>query len=215
MSGQGAFKSRGAHCVPTSPTHHPPALPWRPVSMSHQPFWEHVLQHSCCSTFLWQRLFFLTSTQKLPSAQDSSFAFHRPGRRNTGGVWKKGRGETCAHTHTQIYVEIYISTGQNHEKWLNEWQSRVIGQERFQMTGWFFVLIQSQVTFIEAENDCSPVEWLVPCQWRGKTDLGGKKKNKREREKHITQLANLRYFKFTTSFYITENLKWTQSVQQK
>lgn len=58
----------------------PPPHPLR--GMSSHPFSEHVLQHSCCSTFRWHRLFFFTSTQKLPSAQDSSFAFHRPGRRD-------------------------------------------------------------------------------------------------------------------------------------
>lgn len=47
-------------------------VPLRPFPR--QPFCEHVRQHSCCSTFLWHRLFFFTSTQKLPSAQDSSFA---------------------------------------------------------------------------------------------------------------------------------------------
>lgn len=84
--------------VPTGAPPHPLSPPHsllHPVSMSCQPFCEHVLQHSCCSTFLWQRLFFLTSTQKLPSAQDSSFAFHRPGRRNTEGRLEGGGG-----THT-------------------------------------------------------------------------------------------------------------------
>lgn len=78
----------------------------------HQPFCEHVLQHSCCSTFLWQRLFFLTSTQKLPSAQDSSFAFHRPGRRRTGRrkegrrrrKWGKKRSWKRRHTHTHTQM---------------------------------------------------------------------------------------------------------------
>lgn len=92
-----------------------------PMSMSRQPFCEHVLQHSCCSTFLWQRLFFLTSTQKLPSAQDSSFAFHRPGRRNTRGDWKKGRGETCIHTHTNRRRNTHIHRAKPLE--MVEWQA--------------------------------------------------------------------------------------------
>lgn len=140
------------------PPHPPLHSLLRPVSMSRQPFCEHVLQHSCCSTFLWQRLFFLTSTQKLPSAQDSSFAFHRPGRRNTGGDWKKGRGETCIHTHTNTHRNTHIHRPKPLE--MVEWQaeprdwSGEVSDDRKR----FFFFIQSQVMFIEVENDCSPVE---------------------------------------------------------
>lgn len=108
MSGQGALRRRGAHWWPPHIPSPPPHSLLHPVSMSCQPFCEHVLQHSCCSTFLWQRLFFLTSTQKLPSAQDSSFAFHRPGRRNTGGRLEEGEGrKTHAHKHRHMWKHTY------------------------------------------------------------------------------------------------------------
>lgn len=141
----GGFEKEGCPLCP----HIPPALPLRPVSMSRHPFCEHVLQHSCCSTFLWQRLFFLTSTQKLPSAQDSSFAFHRPGRRETGGVWRDGHActhtNTCGNTHRAEPLETV--------EWQAEpcdWSGEGTGNRR--------VFIQSQVMFIEVENDCSPVD---------------------------------------------------------
>lgn len=139
--------------MPTVPPVPPPTpvLPLHPANTSRQPFCEHVLQHSCCSTFLWQRLFFLTSTQKLPSAQDSSFAFHRPGRRSVGvgrGVERRREREREIHKHMQEQARD---------------QSHVIGQQRFQMTGggfcfsFFFFLIQSQVMFIEVE--------MIAVQW--------------------------------------------------
>lgn len=80
--GEGFRRRRVAY--PPHPTSR--ALPLCAVTTLGHPFCEHVLQHSCCSTLLWQRLFLLTSTQKLPSAQDSSFAFHRAGRGDTKGV---------------------------------------------------------------------------------------------------------------------------------
>lgn len=53
--------------------------------MAAQPWNVHVLQQSCWRTFRWHRLFFFTSIQKPPSAQDSSVAF--PGsQQERGGV---------------------------------------------------------------------------------------------------------------------------------
>lgn len=128
----------------------PPVLPLCPANTSRQPFCEHVLQHSCCSTFLWQRLFFLTSTQKLPSAQDSSFAFHRPGRRSAGvgGCWKGEEGERQRNTQTHAGTH----TGPR------DWSGEVSDDgKRVGFFGCFF-LIQSQVMFIEAEM-IEAVQW--------------------------------------------------------
>lgn len=120
--------------VPTVPpcSSPPPVLPLRPANTSCQPFCEHVLQHSCCSTFLWQRLFFLTSTQKLPSAQDSSFAFHRPGRRSAGveGL-EGGEGER----------EKYTNTCRNRHGTRAMWLFRK--SFRWQEEGWFFFFFWS------------------------------------------------------------------------
>lgn len=150
--------------TPPPSHHHPPRLsrplsaPARERETFHQPFCEHVLQHSCCSTFLWQRLFFLTSTQKLPSAQDSSFAFHRPRRRRTGRrrrkgkrrrKWGKKKSWKRRSTHTHGCQEVS-------------------GDSRS-----FVLSIQSQLKFINPENHWSPVQWLVPCRWGGGWGQGG------------------------------------------
>lgn len=183
MCGQGGGLWEGR--LPTVTPHvPPPALPLRPVSVSRQPFCEHVLQHSCCSTFLWQRLFFLTSMQKLPSAQDSSFAFHRPGRGNTGG-WGGH-----AHTNTQgrtirngwMAAESYDWSGEFSEDRKGVFWSN----HRWCSSRWKWLWSSGVI--------------LVPCQERGKRDMREKKK---KREKNITQLAILRYLKITSWYVFT------------
>lgn len=124
MSGQGVW---GGGVPPVPPTS-PPALPLHPATTSLHPFCEHVLQHSCCSTFLWQRLFFLTSTQKLPSAQDSSFAFHRAGRRDTrggrgGGGRLEGEGRRKTHTYAHTRRGRTISNGSEPCNWSGDRKS--------------------------------------------------------------------------------------------
>lgn len=148
MSGRGALRRKGARCAPMF-LPPPPVLPLRPANTSHQPFCEHVLQHSCCSTFLWQRLFFLTSTQKLPSAQDSSFAFHRPGRSSAGvgGGGLKKRG-----THTNKHKQTHAETRTGPEP---RDRSGQVSDDRKRV--FFFFLIQSQVMFIEVE--------MIAVQW--------------------------------------------------
>lgn len=72
-------------------------------------------------------------------------------------------------------------------------------------------LIQSQVMFIEVENDCSPVEWLDPCQER-ENKFGRKKQKERENKRHT--ISKLRIFEIhnLVSLCIIENLKWTTSL---
>lgn len=177
--------------VPTVPpcSSPPPVLPLRPANTSCQPFCEHVLQHSCCSTFLWQRLFFLTSTQKLPSAQDSSFAFHRPGRRSAGveGL-EGGEGER----------EKYTNTCRNRHGTRAMWLFRK--SFRWQEEGWFFFCF-----FWSNHRWCSSRrKWLqssgVIGSMSAETEDRFDRNNKnREREREITQLAIWRYLKLKTS----------------
>lgn len=110
---------------------------------------------------------------------------------------REGVSFTNTHTHTQGRT---IS---------NSWQGAVwLVRRGVQVRGIVcFFLIQSEVMFIEAENDWSPTEWLDPCQ-----EKKGGKKTEREEKENVTQLVNWRFLKIYNLVSFLHDLWWNRSL---
>lgn len=111
--------------------------------MAAQPWNVHVLQHSCWRTFRWHRLFFFTSIQKPPSAQDSSVAF--PGiQQETGEVEDES---SMMDTHGR---RLWLAREADWGDWKGSFRSsqqeeNLVHPEWFQSTALFFksIVLQS------------------------------------------------------------------------
>lgn len=207
--GRGGLRRRVAPVPPR-----PPYTPFfTPATTFSHPFCEHVLQHSCCSTFLWQRLFFLTSTQKLPSAQDSSFAFHRPGRRDTGPCSKEGTGgvtceQTHAHTHTRAHRHTHA------HRW---WQGRAVRLVRrgFRRQEEEYFWGGSNHRWCSSKWKVIVVQWsdMIQVRRKRRKQIWEKKQREREKNKRHT-IRNVKIFFFLNTQFgvILHNKKVGPSV---
>lgn len=139
--------------------------------MAAQPWNVHVLQQSCWRTFRWHRLFFFTSIQKPPSAQDSSVAF--PGsQQDRGGVEDES---------SMMYTRKKVLIGQRGR--LGDWKRSLRSSQQggnLVHPKWF----QSTALFFK-ERDCGPVVNVIGVHlWKEKKIW---KKNKLEINNNISK----------------------------
>lgn len=134
--------------------------------MAAQPWNVHVLQQSCWRTFLWHRLFFFTSIQKPPSAQDSSVAF--PGsQQDRGGGEDEG---SMMYTWKKVLIGQRGRWGIGRDHW------GAVNKEEIGSTQSDF---SQQHCFSRREIAVQWWMWLVSI-YKRKKKKGSEKKNKLE-----------------------------------